>query len=254
MGRRLDEIDKRIIYSLQEDARNISAPMIAEQVDVSAGTIRNRIDQLEDAGIIRGYHAEVDYEGCGNRMKNLFVCNAAVGDREDLARQCLQIPGVVNVREIRTGRGNLQVVAIGEDVGELTRIAQQLNKLGLEIEDEDLIQQEYFTPYHPFGPENQGERGIMTDVVNLAGDAEVVDVSVSENAPIVNTTLSDATESGLLDEAVLVIAIERDDEIITPKGKTEILPGDLVSLFSRGGVASETLEGFRDPRPTATSP
>lgn len=253
MGRRLDEIDKRIIYSLVEDARNVSAPMIAEQVDVSAGTIRNRIDQLEEAGIIRGYHADVDYERCGNRMKNLFVCNATVGDRGDLARQCLGISGVVNVREIRTGRGNLHVTAVGEDVGELTRIAQQLNKLGLEIEDEDLVQQEYFSPYEPFGPEVHGERGVMTDVVSLAGGAEVVDVSVSDDAKIVDTTLSEANESGLLDEDVLVIAIERNDEIITPKGETEIRAGDLVSLFSRGGVADETLAGFRDPQTASTA-
>ncbi|MEF8854536.1 MAG: hypothetical protein V5A24_03440 [Haloarculaceae archaeon] len=104
----------------------------------------------------------------------------------------------------------------GRRQGDLTRIAQQLNKLGLEIEDEDFVQQAYFSPYQPFGPEPHGERGVMTDVVSLAGGAEVVDVSVSDDARIVDRTLSEANESGLLDEDVLVIAIERDDEIIIP--------------------------------------
>ncbi|MEF8775676.1 MAG: TrkA C-terminal domain-containing protein [Haloarculaceae archaeon] len=93
----------------------------------------------------------------------------------------------------------------------------------------------------------------MTDVVSLAGGAEVVDVSVSDDARIVDRTLAEANESGLLDEDVLVIAIERDDEIITPKGETEIRAGDLVSLFSRGGVADETLAGFRDPQKASTA-
>ncbi len=251
MGRRLDEIDKRILYALAKDARAISAPMIAEEVDVSAGTIRNRIAQLEEAGIIRGYHADIDYERCENRLTNLFVCNTTVGEREDRARQVLQIPGVVNVRQLRTGRGNLRIKAVGEDMTDLTRIAQQINRLGLEIEDEDLLQEEYFTPYEPFGPD--GERGIMADVMNLAGGAEVVEVTVSEDARLVDTTLREANESGLLAEEVLVIAVERDDQVLTPKGDTTIRAGDLVSLFSRGGISDETLELFGDRNETVTS-
>lgn len=244
MGRRLDEIDKHIIYALAKDARNVSAPMLAEKVDVSDGTIRNRIDQLEEAGIIRGYHADIDYERCEGRLTNLFICNVSVGERQSLAREVLTIPGVVNVREIRTGRGNLQIKAVGEDASDLTRIAQQINRLGLEIEDEDLIQQEYFAPYEPFGPESGPTAGVMTDMMTLSGGAEVVDVTVAKDAPIVGETLRSATESGLLDEQILVIAIEREDEIITPKGNTSIQAGDLISVFARDGVPETTLDAF----------
>lgn len=244
MGRRIDDIDRRILYELARDARNIAAPQIADAVDVSAATIRNRIKQLEQDSIIRGYHADIDFERCEGRLTNLFVCDAPVGDREDLARQVLTVPGVVNVRELRTGRGNLQIKAIGEDMSDLTRIAQQLNKIGLTIEDEDLVQREYFAPYQPFGPDDETQRGVMTDVVSLAGGASVVDVTVSEDAAIVGETLRAANEKELLDDDLLVIAIEREDQIITPKGNTEIRDGDLVSVFSRDGVAESTLDVF----------
>jgi len=246
MGRRLDEIDKHILYVLGEDARHVSAPQIAEDVDVSAATIRNRISQLEDAGIIRGYHADIDFERCERRMTNLFVCDTPDGNGDDYARQALGVPGVVNVRELGTGRGNLQVKAVGDDVSDLTRIAQQLTKLGLTIEDEDLLQQEYFAPYQPFGPDDETRRGVMTDVVNLAGGATVVDVTVSEDAPVVGNTLRAANEAGLVDDDLLVIAIEREDQVLTPKGNTELRAGDLVSVFSRDGVADETLGVFRE--------
>lgn len=52
MQARLDDIDRRILYYLRVDARNTTAPMIAEEVDVSAATIRNRINQLEEKGVI----------------------------------------------------------------------------------------------------------------------------------------------------------------------------------------------------------
>lgn len=244
MARRLDEIDKRIIYALARDARNVSAPEVAEQVDVSPATVRNRIRQLEDDGVIRGYHADIDFEQCEGRMTNLFVCDADVADRENLARTVLQVPGVVNVRELRSGKGNLQIKAVGEDVSDLSRVAEQLDELGLTIEDEDLVQREFFAPYSPFGPDDGTEQGVLTDVVSLTGGAEVVDVTVNEAAPIVGVTLREANDRGLLGEDLLIIAIEREDRIITPKGNTTIRAGDLVSVFSRGGVPSSALEAF----------
>ena len=54
MANRLDEIDRRVLYHLAADARDTSAPAIAEEVNVSAGTIRNRIRQLEADGTIKG--------------------------------------------------------------------------------------------------------------------------------------------------------------------------------------------------------
>lgn len=245
MSRRLDEIDKRILYYLVEDARGTSAPTIAEDVDVSPGTIRNRIEQLEEAGIITGYHADVEYERCEGRLTNLFVCNVSGAERAALAEQALRIPGVVHVRELRTGRGNLQIKAVAEDTGDLSRIGEQLTKLGVEIEDEDLVQNEYTAPYHPFGPGEGTDRVATTDFVSLSGEAEVVDVTVGEASPLTGRTLSEANDEGLLEDEVLVIAIEREDEVLTPKGYTGIRAGDLVTVFSRGGVSDQLVDVFR---------
>lgn len=129
-------------------------------------------------------------------------------------------------------------------MSDLTRIAHQLSKLSLEIEDEYLIQREYFTPYEPFGPDGVSKQGAMTDMVSLPGGAEVVDVTVSKDTPIVNTTLREANEQSLLGGEVLVIAIERGDEMITPKGDTEIRSGDLISVFARDSASESILEFF----------
>ncbi|WP_293026987.1 Lrp/AsnC family transcriptional regulator [Natronococcus sp.] len=58
----LDEVDRAILYLLQEDARFNSAADIAGKVDVTANTVRNRIQRLEERGIIRGYIPLIDYE------------------------------------------------------------------------------------------------------------------------------------------------------------------------------------------------
>ncbi|MFC4249140.1 AsnC family transcriptional regulator [Natribaculum luteum] len=243
MDIRLDEVNRRIIHALMQDARDTSAPMIADEVGVSPATIRNRIRQLEDANVIRGYHANVDFERADGRLTNLYVCNAPVEDRERLAQQVRVIPGVVNVRELMTGRRNLHVLAVGEDTGDLRHIAREIAKLGIDIEDEDLVQSEHFQPYRPFGPDDD-EPTALSEFISLSGGAEVLEVTVPADAPIAGLTLEEASRREVLEDELLVVAIERDDTVITPRGGTEIRPDDLLTILSRGGVTDETLEAF----------
>ncbi len=241
---RLDEIDRRILYRLAEDARGTSAPTIAEEVNVSAGTIRNRIDQLEEDGILTGYHAAIDYERADDSLRNLFVCDVSVTERAHLATQALAIPGVVNVRELMSGRGNLHVTAVGADTEDLSRISHELSSLGVDIQGEDLVQSERTRSYQPYGPEEDPMEPSMTDFLNLSGEAEVVDLTIAENAAIAGLTLREANEDGLLGDEILVVAIERGESIITPKGHTTIQAGDLVTVFGRTGITDDFLGQF----------
>ncbi|MBZ6494451.1 Lrp/AsnC family transcriptional regulator [Natrinema longum] len=245
MDTRLDEIDRRIIHALMDDARTISAPTIAEEVNVSPGTIRNRIDQLEDNGVITGYHASIDFERAEGHLTNLFMCNAPVSERESVAKQAQIIPGVINVRELLTGRRNLHVLAVGNDTADLRRIARSLSDLGIEIEDEVLVQNETTQPYSPFGPADETRDAMLTDFISLSGDAEVAEVTVDRDAPIAGMCLQEAARRETFPDDTLVIAIERDDTVLTPHGDTEIRPDDIVTVFSRNGVTDETITSFR---------
>jgi DNA-binding Lrp family transcriptional regulator len=244
MGYRVDEIDKRIIYYLARDARNASPPAIADEVDVTPATIRNRIRQLEEQGIVRGYHADIDYERIGGRVTYQFSCTAPVPERDRLAQAALEVAGVVTVRELVTGHANLAVTAVGTDTDDVSRIASRLSDLGLTIEDEGVVEAEYHHPYHQFGPEDAPTGPSMTDVMSLTGGAEVVEFTVSDAAPVAGSSIQAVVEEGLLDEDMLVVGIEREGEVLTPKGETEFRPGDVVSLFSKEPLDSTTLEVF----------
>lgn len=146
----IDGLDKRIIYELQEDARHTSASDIAEKCDVSPSTVRKRIQSLEESGVIQGYHPDIDYKRAGYQLQTLIVCTAPIPDREQLARRVLDIDGVVAVREVMTGSENLHVEVIGRDDDDLSRIGRELDALGIEVEDEDLIRNEYENSYERF--------------------------------------------------------------------------------------------------------
>jgi len=252
MDYRLDEIDRLALYYLGSDARNTTATEIAEQVNVSAGTVRNRLKQLEQHGIIRGYPAHIDYERADGLLTGLFVCSASVSERDRLTREILDISGVVNVRDVMSGDDGLHVKAVGEDTTSLQRIASEIEGLGVAIEDESLIKEEYHQPYQPYGPADAKHSQPATNVLSLVGDAQVVDLTVTEDAPVAGKTLAKAKGEGLLGEDVLVVAIERGDEVVSANGRTEIQAGDLVSVFSPDGIGDKTLDGFGGAAATRT--
>jgi len=149
--RELDDLDRAILYALQDDTRKLSTSSIADRMDVAASTVRTRIRNLEDAGIITGYHAEVDYEAADFQLHTLIVCTAPVPDRERLAQAALETEGVVAVREVMTGNENVHVEVVGRDGDDLSRIGRELDEIGFEIEDENIIRNEYVRPYSGFG-------------------------------------------------------------------------------------------------------
>ncbi|WP_265108219.1 Lrp/AsnC family transcriptional regulator [Halosolutus halophilus] len=244
MSQRIDEIDEQILYYLTQEARHTSAPDIAEKVDVSAPTVRNRIRRLEEEGVIVGYHAHVNYERANGLLTNLFLCSTSATDRQEMAQRVLEIPGIINVREVMTGKGDLGIKAVGTDTDDLTRIAQDITTLGIEIDDEALIHREYFRPYAQFGPREREPISPVTGVAGLAGGANVIEVVVNDGAPIAGRTLQEANESGLIPSDVLVVRIDREDRAITPTGETVIKQGDFVTIHSRSGISEGTLEVF----------
>lgn len=146
----LDATDRSILYYLQQDARRTSSSDIAERLGLSASTVRTRINKLEDRGIIRGYHVDVDYDLAGYPLYTKIICTAPVPERDVLADRARDVHGVTAVREIMTGKRNVYVNAIGRNHDDLNRIAGELDELGLDIVDEQLIRDEYVCPYHGF--------------------------------------------------------------------------------------------------------
>ncbi|GAA0254589.1 Lrp/AsnC family transcriptional regulator [Haladaptatus pallidirubidus] len=103
MGRGLDNVDRGILYHLQRDARNTTTQEIAETVGTSASTVRNRIEALENDGIINGYYPEIDYEAANLPLRVQFVCTAPPTKRAEYVEQVLDVQGVIDVQESSLG-------------------------------------------------------------------------------------------------------------------------------------------------------
>ena len=153
----IDEVDRTVLYALQEDARNTSSGDIAERAGTSDSTVRKRIQRLESEGVIKGYSAEVDYQRSGYPLRMLLYCTAAIPERGDRVSEILAIDGVVSVQELVTGEQNLLVTAVGETDNDITPVAQELLEMGLTVADEVLVRSHETTPFGKFGPDSTGD-------------------------------------------------------------------------------------------------
>lgn len=153
LGDDIDDIDRAILYALQEDARNMTSGDIAERTETADSTVRKRIQMLESNEIIKGYSADVDYQKSGYPLRMLLFCTAPIPDRGELISDILAIDGVVSVQELVTGDENLLVTAVGESDSDITPVAQELLDFGVTVADEVLVRSHKTTPFDKFDTE-----------------------------------------------------------------------------------------------------
>lgn len=61
---KLDDVDRQILRDLQDDGRMTNVEL-TKRAGISAPTCLRRVRVLEEAGVVRGYHADLDAEALG---------------------------------------------------------------------------------------------------------------------------------------------------------------------------------------------
>ncbi len=91
-----DHIDLKILYILQNDGRRRLAD-IADEVDLSAPAVMERVKKLEAGGVIRGYHALLDGKKVGKDI-TAFI-GVSVGNQRDIDNFAVQMMRYADVLE-----------------------------------------------------------------------------------------------------------------------------------------------------------
>lgn len=145
----LDAVDYAILYHLQEDGRQ-AVTNIADELQVADNTVHNRLQDLEEKGIIEGYQANVNYDQAGIQHHYMFVCTARVSQRESLAREARAFPDVTEVITLMTGKNNVYIIGSATKKDEISNLAYNIDDLGLSIEQEHLIRNHVRQPFGRF--------------------------------------------------------------------------------------------------------
>src|SRR3954449_2201879 len=96
---RLDDTDRAILEALSEDAR-IPNNRLAERVGVAPSTALQRVRALRRAGVLRGFHAEIDLAALGRPLQAMVAVRLAVHARQQIdafTAAVRGLPGVLSV-------------------------------------------------------------------------------------------------------------------------------------------------------------
>ena len=83
MKGQLDRIDFAIVAALQKDGR-LSNKELAASVGLAPSSCLSRVRRLREAGVIRGFHAEVDADALGVGLQALVFVRLIRHDRESV--------------------------------------------------------------------------------------------------------------------------------------------------------------------------
>lgn len=85
------------------------------------------------------------------------------------------------------------------------------------------------------------QSGLAENVALIETDkAEVIEIEVTDSSVLVNRPIRES--AAMLPDGVVIGAITRDREFITPRGDTEIFPGDHVVVFVEADAIDETTQ------------
>lgn len=116
----LDETDRAILRILQEDARTPFSE-VARRIDMSSATVHDRVGRMEDAGVIKGYHAEVDPKAVGYGVSAFVGLRVEQGREEDALDRLRDIDGVREIH-LTTGEWDVILRVVAEDTERLREL------------------------------------------------------------------------------------------------------------------------------------
>jgi DNA-binding Lrp family transcriptional regulator len=120
----LDDTDRSIIEVLERDART-SLRRIAEEVEVSLGTVSNRVKKLEENGVIKDYRVILDSEKVGWNLNVVIGLRIQKGRLIEIQEKIARDNRVYGVYDV-TGEFDSMVIARARDRSDLDDLSKNV--------------------------------------------------------------------------------------------------------------------------------
>lgn len=120
----MDQIDNMIVTMLRENAR-MSFSEIGRKVGITRVAAKNRIEQMEKDGIIRGYHAEIDLKAMPKGIRFTLDIEAA-SDSYAVVIETLSASSMLHEIYGTSGESHIHVIGVAPNNETLGRYANYL--------------------------------------------------------------------------------------------------------------------------------
>lgn len=121
---RLDNIDRKLLELLKQDAR-MSYVELGAKVGLSEAAVRRRIKKLQEEGVIKKFTVEIEV-GQGASALTLVSVMPSMPTSE-VSAKIKNLPGVQKVYEI-TGQYDIAVLITGSNIAEVNKCIDDIRK------------------------------------------------------------------------------------------------------------------------------
>ncbi|MDT7875200.1 MAG: Lrp/AsnC family transcriptional regulator [Sulfolobaceae archaeon] len=95
----LDDVDKKILKILQENARTPFSK-VAKMLNLSESTIHMRIKRLKDNGVIKGFYVDINPEAIGYNIMAFVLIKADPKKYEEILKRITEFKEVFEIFDV----------------------------------------------------------------------------------------------------------------------------------------------------------
>ena len=128
MNIKIDELNWRILESLQENARS-SFAHIGRKIGLTPPAVAERVKKMEDLGVIQGYKTMVSHALTGHQLKAIITLRAFMGKLKPFLATVTSFEEVINCYRI-TGNENIVMEVVLKDQFHLEKFIDKLIQYG----------------------------------------------------------------------------------------------------------------------------
>jgi Lrp/AsnC family leucine-responsive transcriptional regulator len=125
----LDDVNRRVLEELQADGR-IGMAELGRRIGMSAPAVAERVQRLERAGVIAGYHAEIDPARVGFPVAAVVRIRPAPGQLQRIPEVARDTPEVVECYRI-TGEDCYLIKLYLRAIDDLEEVLDRFTPYGL---------------------------------------------------------------------------------------------------------------------------
>ena len=127
----LDDVDKKILKKLQEDAR-ISFKEIAKEVGTSEATVFVRVKKLQKSGVIKGFRAILNPPSVGKQVTAFALVKAEPKSYPRMLAQLMNLEDICEIHDVTSAYYSIlemrttnseQLAEILDKIGEIEGVA-----------------------------------------------------------------------------------------------------------------------------------
>jgi DNA-binding Lrp family transcriptional regulator len=123
----LDEASMKVLEEYLRDARQ-SFREVARRVGFSSGTVASRVKRMEEAGVIKRYTVQLDYERMGYELTAVTEIIVSDGMMMEVGSQVAKTPQTIGVYNV-TGDSDIMVVAKFKTRQQLSDFTKNITKM-----------------------------------------------------------------------------------------------------------------------------